>query len=69
MNYVILIVFSLAFILQILRIFKELLNPSFMSHKIFSFPERKSAKIGYYLCAALLLLLAILIRLDKISLN
>lgn len=69
MNYIIISVFSLAFLLQILRIFKELFNPNFMSHKIFAFPDRKSARIGYYLCAALLLLLAILIRLDKLSLN
>jgi len=69
MNYFIILIFSLVFILQLLRIIKEIFNPKSMSHNIFNFPERKSAKIGYYLCAALLLLLAILIRLDKITLN
>ncbi len=69
MKYIITTVFASALILQILRIIKELFNPNFMSHKVFEFPDRKSARIGYYLCAALLLLLAIMQRLDKIVIN
>ncbi len=69
MNYLVILIFSLVLILQLLRIVKEIFNPKIMSHKIFNFPERKTAKIGYYLCAAMLLLLVILNRLDKMGLN
>lgn len=60
MKYLPLLLYIPIALLQILRIVKLIFNPSIFNYKIFDFPQRKTAILGYYLCALVILLIAIL---------
>ena len=44
---------------QLLCIVNELFSPALLNHRMFEFSNRKSTRITYYLCAIVVLLLAI----------
>ncbi len=65
-TYFVIALNSLLFVLHIFKIIYALFKPDFLRHKIFHFPTDKYYIVGYYLCAMLLMLILILMKLNLI---
>lgn len=67
MNYFVAFISGVILILHIFRILSLFWKPKFLQHKIFEFPDNKYSILGYYLCAVVLLLFQIFLKLGIIS--
>jgi hypothetical protein len=65
-DYLLVIILSLAILMELLRLTKLLFNPGFLSNRRYDFPERRTHRVFYYLQAILVYLVAVLLKLDLI---
>jgi len=64
MDYVIISLNVLLILLHFFRVIHVVFKPKLLTHKIFQFPADKYSITGYYLCAMVLMMMVILMRLD-----
>jgi hypothetical protein len=64
MKYILICTYSVIALVQFLRVVKLFFPQIGLKNKIFDFPQRKSAILGYYLCALAILIFLIVDKLN-----
>lgn len=66
-NYFLVTICSIAIIINVLRIIKIIFDPVMMKHPVFDFPTNKLHRVLMLLCAILVLLLFVLLKLEIVK--
>lgn len=63
-TYFLILIMGFSIIMQLLRIVRILFNPVILRRRVFEFPQTKFMRVLYLLSAIMVLVMAILLRLD-----